>query len=64
MLVAALISACDGGGVLALEQTGLALPAQLLRALPEEYIDSLPDEVQREVRARLAATDAARSAER
>ncbi len=49
---------------LSLEQAVLALPPQLLRVLPEEYIDSLPDEVQREVRARLAATDAARSPER
>ncbi len=42
---------------LSTEQMVLALPAQLLRVLPEEYIASLPDEVQRKVRARLAAAD-------
>ncbi len=43
---------------LAPEQMVSALPVQLLRALSDEYIASLPDEVQREVRARLAAADA------
>ncbi len=42
------------------EQSVLALPVQVLRALSEEYIASLPDEVQSEVRARLADANTAR----
>ena len=39
---------------LAPEHVALALPVEVLRALSADYIATLPDDVQREVRARLS----------